>query len=70
MSPQSRMNTDHNLVISLFMTFHQVINSIGGVIVDVVASIVINGGFEHRSSQTKCFNVNISCSASAPFFLI
>jgi hypothetical protein len=29
------MTTDHNLVISLFMTFHQVINSIGGVIVHV-----------------------------------
>jgi hypothetical protein len=40
------MTTDHNLVISLFMTFHQVINSIGGVIVDVVVSIIINGGIK------------------------
>ena len=51
------MTTDHNLVIALFMTFHQVMNSIGGVIVDVVASIVVNGGFEHQSSQTKCYNI-------------
>ena len=51
------MTTDHNLVISLFMTFDRVVNSIGGVIVDVVASIVVNGGFEHQSSQTKCYNI-------------
>jgi hypothetical protein len=51
------MTTDHNLVISLFMTFHRAINSIDGVIVDVVASIVVNGGFEHRWSQTKCYNI-------------
>jgi hypothetical protein len=52
------MTTDHNLVISLFMTFHQAINSIGGVIVPVVVSIVINGGIEPRSSQAKCYYLN------------
>ena len=58
------MTADNSLDISLFMTFHRVINSSGGVTVDAIASIAVNGGFEHWSCHTKGYNICMYCFAA------
>ena len=39
-------------------------NHIGGVMVSVLASSVVDRGFEKRSGQTKDYNIDICCFSS------
>jgi hypothetical protein len=36
-------------------------NRLGGVIVNVLASSVVNGGFEFRSGKTKDYKIGMCC---------
>ena len=40
---------------------YNIFNCIGGAMVFVVASSAVDRGFEHRSGQTKDYNIDISC---------
>ena len=42
------------------MVYH-IINRIGGLMVSVLASSVVDRGFEHRSGQTKVYKNGICC---------
>ena len=40
---------------------HLIINHIGGVMVSVLASSVVDRGFDPRSGQTKDYKIDICC---------
>jgi hypothetical protein len=43
------------------MNYQMTFNRIGGVMVSVLSSIVVDRGCEHRSGQTKDYNIGICC---------
>jgi hypothetical protein len=50
-------------LINLFVNekYSTYLNRIGGVMVSVLASSVVDRGFEHRSDQTEDYNIGICC---------
>jgi hypothetical protein len=55
------MFVNYQRLMDQWITFLIIHNRIGGVMVSVLASSVVDRGFEHRSGQTKDYKIGIYC---------
>jgi hypothetical protein len=58
------LETFYLFLTSIFQLYQYQVNRIGGVMVSVLASIVIDRGFEPWSGQTKNYKIGICCFSS------